>query len=367
MESGMRIIERYVLQSFLTAFFLAWLVLSFVMTIGLLVKITQLLIGGLPLRAVGLFMLVGFPETLQLTVPLALLVSSLLVFSRLSADSEIAAMRACGVNLLTIMKWPVVVAAVCTVLGFYVNNEIVPRGHDVRRNIRSLISVDVGVDLLEPGRFITDFPDLTLWFAKKEGNWVSDLLIFDHSRKGMTREIRAEKALVTTNGLDIVLEMYKVRVDPIEVGRPGVASADRLRHVIPEALKRRPHIRKETDMRFFELVQEIRGLKANVEQLPQQLCDKKLSVYRTKFQTRFVYAFAAIFFVVIGVPLGIRTHRKESTIGMALSLVVALTYYLGVIVANSLEALPAFQPHLLVWLPVAVCTVIAMVLTPKNL
>ncbi|MEI7901262.1 MAG: LptF/LptG family permease [bacterium] len=363
----MKIIERYVLQSFLMAFFLAWLVLSFVMTIGLLVKITQLLIEGLPLRAVGLFMLVGFPETLQLTVPLALLVSSLLVFSRLSADSEIAAMRACGVNLLTIMKWPVGVAAICTVLGFYINNEIVPRGHDVRRNIHSLISVDVGVDLLDPGRFITDFPNLTLWFAKKEGNWIYDLLIFDHSQKGMTREIRSEKALVSTNGLDIVLEMYKVRIDPIEAERPGVASADRFKHVIPDALKRRPHMRKEKDMRFFEIVREIREMKANVENMPKALQDIRLSVFRTKFQTRFVYACAAIFFVLIGVPLGIRTHRKESTLGMALSLVVALTFYLGVIVANSLESQPAFWPHVLVWLPVALCAVIAMVLLPKNL
>ncbi len=363
----MKIIERYVLQSFLSAFFLAWLVLSFVMTIGLLVKITQLLIEGLPMRAVGLFMLVGFPETLQLTVPLALLVSSLLVFSRLSADSEIAAMRACGVNLLTIMKWPVLVAALCTVLGFYVNNEIVPRGHDARRNIRSLVSVDVGIDLLEPGRFITDFPNMTLWFAKKEGNWLLDLLIFDHSTKGVTREIRAEKALVSTNGLNIVLEMYKVRVDPIEADRPGVATADRFKHVIPDALKRRTSARKEKDMRYFELTGEIRELKANVEKIPQKTRDKMLSIYRTKLQTRFVYAFAAIFFVLIGVPLGIRTHRKESTIGMALSLVVALTFYLGVIVANSLEGLPAFLPHVLVWLPVAVCAVIAVYLIPKNL
>ena len=235
----MKIIERYVLQSFLVACFLAWLILSFVMTIGLLVRITQLMIEGLPPHAVGLFILVGFPETMTLTVPLALLVSALLVFSRLSADSEISAMRACGVNLIHIMKWPLLVGVVATVLCFYINHEVVTRGHEVRRNLGSLISVDVGLDLLESGRFINDFPGLTLWFAKKDGNWISDLLIFDHTQEGLTREIRADKALVSTNGTDIVLEMYKVRVDPIDPQRPGVASADRFRHVIPDALKRR--------------------------------------------------------------------------------------------------------------------------------
>ncbi len=363
----MKIIERYVLQSFLTAFFLAWLVLSFVMTIGLLVKITQLMIEGLPMRAVGLFMLVGFPETLTLTVPLSLLVSALLVFSRLSADSEIAAMRSCGVNLLTIMKWPIAVAVLCTALGFFVNNEVVPRGHDVRRNLRSLISVDVGVDLLEPGRFITDFPNLTLWFAKKEGNWLSDLLVFDHSQKGLTREIRAEKALVMTNGVDIVLEMYKVRVDPIEFDRPGVASADRFKHVIAGALKQRSSMRKEKDLRFFELRQSIADLRANVKGLPRNVQRKLLSVNRTEFQLRFVYACAAICFVLIGVPLGIRTHRKESTIGMAVSLAVALTFYLCVILIHSLDKMPALQPYALLWIPVAACGVLAAYLIPKNL
>ncbi len=363
----MKIIERYVLQSFLAAFSLAWLVLSFVLTIGLLVRITRLLIEGLPIRAVGLFLLVGLPETLTLTVPIALLVSALLVFSRLSADSEIAAMRACGVNLLTVMKWPVAAAALCTALGVYINNEIVPRSHEVRRNLNSLISVDVGLELLEPGRMIDDFPNVKVFFEKKEGNWLNDLLIFDYSQKGVTREIRADKALVSTSGADIVLDMYKVRVDPIEAGRPGVAAADRFRHVLPNALKRRAYTRKEKDFRFNELRGAIRKLRENPEGLPRTLQRKLLSIYRTEFQLRLVYACGAVCFVLIGVPLGIRSHRKESTVGMAISLVVAMSYYLCVILFNSLDKFDWAHPYVLIWVPVAICSALAAVLIPKNL
>ena len=363
----MKIIERYVLQAFLTAFFLAWLVLSFVLTIGLLVRITRLLIEGLPLRAVGLFMLVGLPETLTLTVPVALLVSALLVFSRLSADSEIAAMRSCGVNLLSVMKWPILFGVLCTLFGFYINNEIVPRSHDVRRNLRSMVSVDVGLELLEPGRMIDDFPNLKLFFKNKEGNWLRDLLVFDYSKKGVPREIHAEKALVSTNGADIVLDMYKVRVDPIEADRPGMAVADRFRHVIPGAMKQRTFMRKEKDFCFRELREAIRDLQANREGLPPKMQRLLLSVDRTQFHLRFVYAFASICFVLIGIPLGIRAQRKESTIGMGISLLVALAYYLCVILANSLDKCPACQPYALLWLPVAACGVLAVVLIPKNL
>lgn len=363
----MKIIERYVLQSFLAAFFLAWLILSFVLSIGLLVRITKLLIDGLPMHAVGLFLLVGLPETLTLTVPIALLVSSLLVFSRLSADSEIAAMRACGVNLLSVMRWPIIVAALCTLLGFYVNNEIVPRSHEVRSNLKAVVSVDVGLDLLESGRMIDEFPKVKLFFENKDGNWLRDLLVFDYSKEGLTREIHAEKALVSTNGTDIVLDMYRVRIDPIDVGHPGVALADRLTHVIPGAMKTRGYQRKTKDFRFFELRAAIREIRQNAEGLPKEMKRKLLCASRTQYHMRMVYACAAICFVLIGVPLGIRTQRKESTIGMAVSLAVALTYYMGVILADSLDKAPAFQPYVLIWIPAVLCGVLAAYLIPRNL
>jgi len=363
----MKIIERYVLQSFLVAFALSWLVLTFVLSIGLLVKITRLLVEGLPMRAIGLFLLIGLPETLKLTLPLALLVSSLLVFSRLSADSEMAAMRACGVNLLNVMKWPVLVAALCTLLGFYINNEVCPRGHDVRRDLRSLITVDVGIDLLEPGRMIDDFPNMKIFFERKEGNWLENLLVFDYSHKGVVREIRADKALVSTNGQDLVFDMYKVRVDPIEVDHPGVAAADRFKHVIQGALKQRKFMRKEKDMCFVELRQSIDKLRTGTPDIPESARLKLLSIQLTEYQSRFVYAFAAIGFVLIGVPLGIRSHRKESTIGMAISLAVALSYYLLIILAESLDKYPSIYPYVVIWMPVAICGVLASILIPKNL
>ena len=363
----MKIIERYVLSSFLAAFFLAWVVLSFVLTIGLLVKIVQYIIEGLPAHAIGMFMLVGFPGTLTLTIPLALLVSSLLVFSRLSADSEISAMRACGINLLSIMKWPFIFALGLTFLGLYVNHEIVPRSHEVRRNLRACISVDVGIDLLEPGRMIDDFPGLKIFFLKKDGNWLYDLLVFDYTDSKGTREIRAEKTLVSTNANNIVLDMYKVRVDPVDVGRPGVAVADRFRHEIPDAMRQRNYTRKEKDFHFFELRQMIRDLRLNIAQLPRKVQRSVLSIYRTEYHLRLVNALAALCFVVIGMPLGIRTQRKESTIGMAVSMCVAMIFYLFIILVQSLDKNALMVPYVLIWIPVVACGILSAYLIPKNL
>ncbi len=386
----MKTLERYVFGAFLSSFFLAFLVLSFVLTVGLMVQIVRYMLQGIPVDLVGRFAFVSFPETLQWTIPLALLVASVLVFSRLSADSEIAAMRACGVNLLTVMRAPLLFALFCTVMGLFVNNEIVPRGHQIRRDLARRISVGAGLELLEPGRVIDDFPKVKIYFEEKEGNWLRDLIVLDFSNPRVDRMITASKALVTSEGRDVVLDLHGMTVDPLDENNPGMARATRFQYRVKDALKDRTYKRREKDFRFFEILSEIRLAKADVKD-PQAAAERRaregrakgavakelklvkkslksqLSNLRTEFQKRFVFAFASICFVLVGVPLGIRAQRRESSIGIAIALVTALGYYLVVILMTSLEKNYAVRPDLLIWLPVVLCAALASYLIPKNL
>lgn len=386
----MKTLERYVFGAFLSSFFLAFLVLSFVLTVGLMVQIVRYMLQGIPVDLVGRFAFVSFPETLQWTIPLALLVSSVLVFSRLSADSEIAAMRACGVNLLAVMRAPLLFALFCTALGLFVNNEIVPRGHQVRRDLARRISVGAGLELLEPGRVIDDFPKVKIYFEAKEGSWLRDLIVLDFSNPRVDRMITASKALVTSEGRDVVLDLHGMTVDPLDEDNPGMARAARFQYRVKDALKDRAYKRREKDFRFFELLSEIRLAKADVKN-PQAAAERRardgrakgaaakelrlvkkslkshLSNARTEFQKRLVFAFASICFVLVGVPLGIRAQRRESSIGIAIAIATALGYYLVVILMTSLEKNAAVRPDLLIWLPVALCAALAAYLVPKNL
>ena len=403
----MKTLERYVFGAFLSSFFLAFLVLSFVLTIGLMVQIVRYMLQGIPVDLVGRFAFVSFPETLQWTILLALLVSSVLVFSRLSADSEIAAMRACGVNLLSVMRWPLLFALFCSLLGVFVNNEIVPRGHQVRRDLARRISVGAGLELLEPGRVIDDFPKVKIYFESKEGNWLHDLIVLDFSNPRLDRMITASKALVTSEGRDIVLDLHGMTVDPVDEANPGMARAARFQHRVKDALKDRTYRRREKDFRFFELLSSIDEARADVKnpeaaaarkaaerraraqekaadktaetkatatgsvekelKLVKKTLRQNLSNIRTEFQKRLVFAFASICFVLVGVPLGIRAQRRESSIGIAIALVTALGYYLVVILMTSLEKVYTVRPDALIWLPVVLCVALAGYLIPKNL
>ena len=372
----MKTIERYVFGSFLSSFTLAFLVLTFVLTIALMVQIVSYILSGLPLKLVGEFAMVSFPETLQWTMPLALLVSSVLVFSRMSADSEIAAMRACGVNLLSVMKWPIVFGLACSLVGVYVNNEIVPRGHELRRSLKAKVSVDTGLDILEPGRVITDFPKMKLYFGAKEGNWVYDLIVIDYSNPKFDRMITASKALVESRGRDIFLDLYNMTVDPVDEDHQSMARANRAQHVVKDALKESKYNKKEKDLRLMELIERINRYRALVKQmkgdskakgverklLRRDLCDLKVELSK-----RFVFAMASFCFVLVGIPLGIKAQRKESTIGMAIALGVSLGYYLIVILMLSLHKNYSLHPEILIWSAVLACLLLASRLIPKNL
>jgi len=382
-------IERYVFGAFLSSFFLAFLVLSFVLTIGLMVQIVGYILRGLPMGVVGRFALVSFPETMQWTIPLGLLVASILVFSRLSADSEIAAMRACGINLLTVVRWPMIFACFCTGIGLFINNEIVPRGHEVRRHLAKRISVGSGLDLLEPGKVIDDFPKMKIYFDRKEGNWLYDLIVIDYSNPKFDRMVTASKALVTGEGRDILLDLHGMTVDPMDEEHPGMARATRFQYRVKDALKESKYNRKEKDFRFFEMVNGIRQASQNAKnpeaavaqwraaghgsgtpyevKMVKRYLKRYLSDIKTEFMKRWVFAFASICFVLVGVPLGIRAQRRESTIGMAIALVTALSYYMVVILMTSLSKNAAVHPEILIWTPVAACLVLAAYLIPKHL
>lgn len=400
----MKTIEKYVFGSFLSSFALAFLVLSFVLTIGLLMQIIQYVMDGVSPDLIGRFCLVSLPETLQWSIPLALLVSSILVFSRMSADSEIAAMRACGVSIISVIRWPIIFAAGCTLLGLIVNNEVVPRGHKIRRELKTRVSVGAGLSVLEPGKIIDDFPNIKLYFESKEGNWLHDLVAYDCSEvdfsngeKGVaqvssselakdrskkdkaervTRMINANRALVTQEGADVNLDLYQMTVDPLDAKHPTMAHFARFVYTIKDVLKNEEYVPRTKDQNALGVLREMRQLsemrdKAADSENPKLsqkvFLSKELSSVKVELMKRLVFAMASVCFVLIGVPLGIRSQRKESSVGMAISLAVALGYYVVVILMMSFEHNYKLHPEILIWLPVVISLALSAKFIRKHL
>jgi len=165
-------------------------------------------------------------------------------------------------------------------------------------------------------------------------------------------------------------------VDPLDADHPTMARASRFQYLVKDALKESRYHKRDKDLRFFEVFAKQRELDAwlaengaadRVQETTRQFFLRERSNLRVEFSKRLVFAMASLCFVLIGVPLGIKAQRKESTVGMAISLVTALVYYMVVILMLGLEDRYVLHPEVLIWLAPALCLALAMRLVPKNL
>ncbi|MGI8436344.1 MAG: LptF/LptG family permease, partial [Chthoniobacterales bacterium] len=92
----------------------------------------------------------------------------------------------------------------------------------------------------------------------------------------------------------------------------------------------------------------------SLEQLLEQLKShnqRDQSASRTELNKRFAFPFSCLAFALIGVPLGVTAHRRETSMGFLISIIVAFAYFVFTILADTLRSNPHAHPELLVWLP----------------
>ncbi|NLB69119.1 MAG: YjgP/YjgQ family permease [Lentisphaerae bacterium] len=363
----MRILHRYIASSFITTFLLALLILSFVMSVALIFKVTQYIARGMSIVIVLEFFKGALPGTLSYSIPIAALVTTILVFGRLSGDSEISAMLACGVSLAQIMRTPVLMSLLLSFFCLYLNNDLSPDSSFIRSTSRKKLKVSDVTAFIEPGRFV-ELGEHSVYVGSQRDNELEDLRILETLDNGTTREIRAKKAIVITTNDVTSLDMRHVTMDPAHESTAGIVKADRWVYRItePDAEDSTTTLRKRRvkDEYTWVLVKNI----IMNSKYPNNLPENKTRISRTKMEitSRISLAFACFCFVIVAAPLGIKRQRQESSIGIAICLATAGSFYLFNIAGDSMANNPAFHAHHMAWIPIIASIVISIVFTLRN-
>ena len=123
----MRLLSRYFFREMVLPFLFSLAMITFILFVNFLLRALDRFLGkGLELITILEYLFLNLAWILALSVPMAVLLATLMTFGRLAEDNEINAMRASGIGFLTIMRSPVLFGAIITILLIYFNNYILP-------------------------------------------------------------------------------------------------------------------------------------------------------------------------------------------------------------------------------------------------
>jgi lipopolysaccharide export LptBFGC system permease protein LptF len=350
----MKLIDRFVSRELLVNVFFAIAVLSLVLVIGnIFRKLLPLLVNhDVPVEYLIAFIAYVFPFSLIFTIPWGLLTAILLVFGRLSADNELIALRSNGVSVPRVCLSLAAISVACTAICLWLTVQIAPATQKKLRSTIFDLATRDPMALFGSDQVIDQFPGRKIYVGKKEGNKLENITVFELDQHSMPLRVTFARTGMLEADLDnkrILMHLYNARYqqrdekDPTDLRKikDGISMAE---GALPISLDELYEKEKKRPSRSA----------LSIEQLLDQLKSEKTrerSESRTEINKRFSFPFACIAFGIIGVPLGVTAHRRETSIGFAVGLIVAVAYFLFVIIADTLRGNPKVHPELLVWFP----------------
>ena len=342
----MKTLNLYVLKNFLLTFLAGLGILSFGMAGGRLIKIFEYISSGVPVGNTLSFLLYVMPVVFSLTIPWASLVSVMLVFGRLSADNEITAMRASGISILQIIAPIIVFAFLLSCFCFYLQMEIAPKYMGRARDLVKRVLVDQPMAIFQPG-IPVKYGDLNIYIGSKEGNIIRDIQVYRMGKEGRwEQDVTAQKGHVEVDRekqeLKIILE--KATITSLE-GKKDVVTTTGRELVISidygETFTKERLVKHGKFLTTRELLARISMNKK------QNLSTTSLEV---EFNNRIALALSPIAFLLLGMPLAIRTSRRETSIGLFLSVLLAGIYFGMVLLTKVLKDVDKLYPQHFIWL-----------------
>jgi lipopolysaccharide export system permease protein len=340
----MRLIDRYILREVAGIFIFGVAVFTSLLLVNHLFFLARLAAeAGVPIRTNLALLVLRVPYLSAYSLPMSILLATLLAVGRLSDRNEITAMRTTGWSLSRVAVPIVFTGVLVTALSFALTEYVVPRSETRYREVFSqairapVRVVQRNVLFLEPVDGVE-----SVFFAREldtRDGTMSKVVITQFQEGRVSRVIEAERARYGPEGW--VLEDGTLYL----LGSPGgVATTFGEMRV---ALKRAPREivparRDPAEMTIQELRQEITRLQA---------AGGNVVRYAVNLQLKLALPVSSVIFALLAVPLGLRPHRSGRSTGLGLTVLVILGYYLIMSITITLGERGQLPPVWAAWFP----------------
>jgi LPS export ABC transporter permease LptF len=354
----LKIVDRYVCGQILSTLTWSVAMLSLMLVVGnALRELLGLLISHqLPIGYI--FSSIGYllPFSMIYSIPWGILVAVLLVFGKLSSDNELVALRANGVGILRICLSVFVISGVLFALCLWINLYLAPVSEVQARAMLVNLASEDPLALFGSDEVIDQFPSRKIYVGRKNGSSLEDLHIYEMNGSQVPiRVIYARRGTLEVDKANerILLHIYDARyeerdeadVTDLRLMRYGISLKEGVLPIsLQELIDKARNNRRPNELTLGQLrdvLDQEKGIRES----------RKQTILRTELSKRFSNALVVVTFVLIGIPLAITAQRRETSIGIAMSICVAFTYFIFVVLADTVKGKSNLHPELLIWLP----------------
>jgi len=245
---------------------------------------------------------------------------------------------------------------IISLVSFIFMDKVLPFTHYKSREIVFNIGRKNPTAYLEPGTFIRSFKNHIIFFYGMKKNELKNVRIYVSEENASLRTIIAERAVINSiTDTGIVLTLYNGSSDEIDPRRPDKFYKLNFKQYII-TLNITSRSKAAIDKKPEEYT--IKELKANIEKLKTKGVD--ILPLTSELHKRYAQPFTCLAFILIGFPLGIRTHRREKSIGFGVGLLIIVLYYVIFVSSESLildRRIPSYIGH---WIPTAIIFILGL-------
>lgn len=357
---GISIMDRYIITELTIPFLFGMgLFTSLGLAIGTLFELVrQVTEAGLSLTLAVQILLLKLPEFVVLAFPMAMLLASLMAYSRLSSDSETIALRSIGVSIYRLIIPGIIFSLLITGVTYIFNDFVAPAA-----NYQASMTLEKALNQAQTS-FKEDniiYPEyqyverengekervmIRLFYAEKfDGSKMQGLTILERSKPEMNQIITAKSA--SWNMKDNTWDFFNGTTYTIapDGSYRNILRFEHQQLALPKtALDLAQRGRKHKEMNIFQAQEYLNMIRFSGD-------EKEIRKVEVRIQEKISLPFVCLVFGLVGSALGTRPQNTSKATSFGVCVGIVFSYYLLGFISSSLGVWGVLSPIMSAWLP----------------
>ena len=359
---GIKILDRYISKQVIEMFLMGVFVFTTIIFASdtFITLIKQIAKFGIPFKVAFIMILLNLPSVIVMTIPMGVLLATVMTLNRLSLSSEITVMRACGIGLNRIAKPIFIFAVLMSLSSFFINETVVPV---MTRQSKDLALWALGQKNIPEGKENFVFKEINdngtlkrlfyVGFCKKKTLY--NVTVLDNAKDDTIQVLQARQGKTSPDGWVFEKGAAYTIANSGQVLNTTLFDTSTVKFGLDLSKELNKNTAKE--MNFTKLAKYL---------VSTNISDVDRRIYTIELFDKIALPITTIVFVLVGVPLALTPPRVRYNRGFLFSILIIFAYYVVRALSISFGEAGSMTPFIAAWLPNIILTIWGIALYYKK-